>query len=98
MSDQQHALTADQLAQRYGVSIETIRRLVKRGLPHYRLGGRLFRFNPDETDVWMHSHHRAPSTSDSGDDYRAYVRQMVAAAPELSAEQAERIRAILADG
>lgn len=85
-------LSAVDLSDRYGVSLVTIRRLCKRGLPHYRLG-RLYRFDVAETDPWMREHGATPSGN--GDDYRAAVKCLVDQAPPLTADQADRIRSIL---
>ncbi|MGW0037491.1 helix-turn-helix domain-containing protein [Gordonia sp. NPDC003376] len=92
MSD--HRLSPADLAEHYDVSKVTIYRLIKRGLPHLRVGT-LYRFDLAETDPWMREY-RTPSTADG--DYREAVRRLVDEAPELSAEQADRISTILSGG
>lgn len=92
MSD--HRLSPADLAEHYGVSKVTIYRLIKKGLPHLRVGT-LYRFDLAETEPWMRDYRT--STRAEG-DYRAAVKRLVDEAPELSAEQADRISSILSGG
>lgn len=86
-------LTSDEVARKLRRSAKTIRRCVADGMPAYKVRGRLF-FDPAEVDAWL----RDRNGQAKGDDHRAVIRALVNAAPELTDEQADRIRTILAGG
>ena len=51
-------LTIDQLAQRLGITVRHVRRLVaERRVPYYKVG-RLVRFDPDEIGEWLRDRRR----------------------------------------
>ncbi len=53
-----HLLTIDQLAQRLGITVRHVRRLVaERRVPYYKVG-RLVRFDPDEIGEWLRDRRR----------------------------------------
>jgi excisionase family DNA binding protein len=53
-----HLLTIDQLAQRLGITVRHVRRLVaERRVPYYKVG-RLVRFDPNEIDEWLRDRRR----------------------------------------
>ncbi len=77
-----------------GVSAQTVRNYIaKRGLPVHRVGRRHL-FDPAEVDAWL----RDRDSQAAGADHRAAIKRLVDAAPELTTEQAERIRAVLTGG
>ena len=53
-----HLLTIDQLAQRLGITVRHVRRLVaERRVPYYKVG-RLVRFDRNEIDDWLRDRRR----------------------------------------
>ncbi|MFT9527268.1 helix-turn-helix domain-containing protein [Mycobacteroides abscessus subsp. abscessus] len=89
-------LTTADLARRLRRSEQTIRLWVAdAGLPAHRVKRRLY-FHPAEVDAWMRTRDDALSTAPA--DHRAVIKRLVDAAPELTVEQAERIRLVLTGG
>ncbi|KWX25634.1 hypothetical protein AFM11_05255 [Mycolicibacterium wolinskyi] len=88
-----HLTTAD-LAERLRRSEQTIRYWVAHeGLPAHRMTRRLY-FDPAEVDAWL----LARRDGAAPDDHRAAIRALVDAAPELTDDQAAKIRAVLTGG
>ncbi|AFA74208.1 hypothetical protein GPOL_c31930 [Gordonia polyisoprenivorans VH2] len=58
--------------------------------------GRFYRFDLDEVREWLRRNPMQPGVA--ADDYRAGIKRLVDSAPPLTAEQADRIRAILTGG
>jgi excisionase family DNA binding protein len=55
-------LNIDALAERLGVSVRFVRRMVEeRRVPYFKLG-RLVRFDAVEVEAWLISHHVEPPT------------------------------------
>lgn len=46
-----------ELAERTSLSVPTLRRFIKKGMPHYRIG-RSILVDPDEFDSWMKENFR----------------------------------------
>lgn len=89
-------LNTAEVSERYfgGVSTQTVLKYVaNHGLPAHR-AGRRYLFDPAEVDAWVRTHNAQAKS----DDHRAVIRALVDAAPELTDEQADRIRTILAGG
>jgi hypothetical protein len=81
-----------------GLSTQTIRRFVAdEGLPAHRVVRRLF-FDPVEVDAWVRARAEASRPAPEDDPYRAAIKKLVDAAPELTADQAAKIRAVLMGG
>lgn len=79
-----------------GLSAQTIRKFVSQdGLPAHRVVRRLY-FDPDEVDAWIRA--RGGQAGSPPDPYREHIKKLVDAAPPLTAEQADRIRAVLSHG
>lgn len=54
-------LSTHEVAERCGTTDEHIRRLARdQRIPHYRIGPRLLRFDPDEIDRWIADSRNAP--------------------------------------
>ena len=85
------------VARKLGRSTQTVRVFVKeQGLPAIRVNRRLV-FDEAEVDAWLEARaESAPATS--GDVHRQAIKRLVDAAPELTADQAARIRAVLSGG
>lgn len=89
-------LTTADLALRLRRSEQTIRLWVAdAGLPAHRVKRRLH-FDPAEVDAWLRARDDASLTATT--DHRATIKRLVDAAPELTADQAQRIRAVLTGG
>jgi hypothetical protein len=82
-------ITSGQLCEATGLRQSRIRALVAEGLPAYGLDQRRFVFDRDEAVSWLTAHGYLV------DVYRENIKNLVDAAPPLSAEQAAQIRAIL---
>ncbi|MGH3556427.1 helix-turn-helix domain-containing protein [Mycobacterium sp.] len=79
-----------------GLSTQTIRKFVAEdGLPAHRVVRRLY-FDPAEVDAWIRA--RNGQTGQPSDPYRQAIKRLVDEAPELTAEQAATIRAVLVGG
>ena len=85
-------LTSGQLSKQTGLSQSRIQELVPEGLPAYQLDQRRYVYDLDEAIAWLTEHGHLI------DAYRAHIKKLVDDAPPLTAEQAERIRAVLAGG
>ncbi|WP_157897493.1 helix-turn-helix domain-containing protein [Mycobacteroides chelonae] len=80
------------VAARLGVNTRTVRRLCREeGLPSHQFSRRV-RFLADEVDTWLRSREGVQLPAN---DHRGVIKALVDGAPELTAEQAERIRAVL---
>lgn len=86
--------TTDDLAHKLRRSHQTIRRFVREGMPVHRLNRRLY-FDPAEVEAWLWDRGGKQSPAN---DHRAAIKRLVDAAPALTDEQAERIRAVLTGG
>lgn len=82
-------VTSGKLAKLCGLSQGHIQDLVDEGLPAYALDARRTVFDPDEAISWL------VQQGHLVDPYRAAIKHLVDTAPELTAEQAERIKAVL---
>ena len=82
-------LNASQLCDKTGLARSVVRRLVREGLPAYRLDPKTFVFIEDEAVAWLIKHGHV------ADPYRAAIRKLVDEAPPLTPDQAARIRAVL---
>ncbi|OKH80876.1 hypothetical protein EB75_18885 [Mycobacterium sp. ST-F2] len=91
-------LTTDEIARNLRRSTQTIRRFVAHdGLPVHRVNRRLY-FDPAEVDAWLRDRAEASAPTPEGDPYREHIKRLVDQAPPLTAEQADRIRAVLTGG
>lgn len=46
-------LTKKQIAEKLGVSISSVSNYMRRGMPFYKVGGKLVRFDYDEVKKWI---------------------------------------------
>lgn len=82
-------------AKHTGLPVSRMRALVRQGMPCVRVGAKLY-FDLAEIDSWIDNNlvstaAPAPATG----SYRDHIKALVDGAPEITAEQAERIRAVL---
>ena len=94
-------LTRGEAADRLGVSVQGVDRLIKQGdLSAVRVGARSVRFATDALDDYIAraSGGRARTTPRVTDDphVRQRIREIVDAAPAFTPEQERRLRALLA--
>jgi hypothetical protein len=82
-------LTSGQLSKETGLPQGRIQELVAEGLPAYQLDQRRYVYDRDEAIAWLTEHGHLI------DPYRAAIKRLVDAAPPLTAEQADRIKAVL---
>jgi hypothetical protein len=82
-------LTSGQLSRETGLPQSRIQELVAEGLPSYQLDQRRYVYDRDEAIAWLTEHGYVI------DAYRAAIKRLVDAAPPLTAEQADRIKAVL---
>lgn len=89
-------LFAEEIAPKLGyATADSVLRLVRRqGLPAHR-AGRRYLFDLNEVDAWLRTR---GAESPTATDHRAVIKRLVDTAPKLTAEQAERIRAVLTGG
>jgi phage terminase Nu1 subunit (DNA packaging protein) len=85
-------ITSGKLSKITGLPQQKIQNLVAEGLPTYALDQRRYVFNADEAVAWLTEHGHLI------DPYREHIKKLVDAAPPLTAEQADRIRAVLSGG
>ncbi|MBW2609183.1 MAG: helix-turn-helix domain-containing protein [Deltaproteobacteria bacterium] len=48
------------LSKETSISVFTLRKFIKMGLPHFKVGGK-YLINPEEFNDWFETHHRASS-------------------------------------
>ena len=46
-------LSKKQVAERFGISVSTVNNYMRRGMPFYKMGGKLVRFVSEEVENWM---------------------------------------------
>lgn len=46
-------LKKKEVAEHYGISVSTVNNYMKRGMPHYKIGSKLVRFNSEDVEKWL---------------------------------------------
>lgn len=46
-------LKKKELAERFGISVSSVNNYMRQGMPYYKIGGKLVRFDPDEVEKWL---------------------------------------------
>ena len=46
-------LKKKELADRFGISVSSVNNYMRQGMPYYKIGGKLVRFDPDEVEKWL---------------------------------------------
>ena len=93
--DDLHLISILEAMQRYRVSRDVIEKRIADGtLNAYRVGPKLIRLDLLEADKALLRPIK-PGPKDAATELEDYVRRVVATAPPLSAEQADRIAALL---
>lgn len=85
-------VTTGPLCDRFGLARSAVSKFIDEGMPAFKLDATRWVFPLDECEAWLREHGHLD------DPYRAAVKRLVVAAPEVTAEQFARIRAILSEG
>ena len=46
-------LKKKEVAKRFGISISSVNNYMRQGMPYYRIGSKLVRFDPEEVEKWL---------------------------------------------
>ena len=40
-------------AERFGISVSSVNNYMRQGMPYYKIGSKLVRFNPEDVEKWL---------------------------------------------
>ena len=46
-------LKKKEVAERYGISVSSVNNYMRQGMPYYKIGSKLVRFNPEDVEKWL---------------------------------------------
>ena len=46
-------LKKKEVAERFGISVSSVNNYMRKGMPYYRIGSKLVRFDPEEVEKWL---------------------------------------------
>ena len=46
-------LKKKEVAERFGVSVSSVNNYMRQGMPYYKIGSKLVRFNPEDVEKWL---------------------------------------------
>ena len=46
-------LKKKEVAERFGISVSSINNYMRQGMPYYKIGSKLVRFNPEDVEKWL---------------------------------------------
>ena len=46
-------LKKKEVAERYGMSVSSVNNYMRQGMPYYKIGSKLVRFNPEDVEKWL---------------------------------------------
>ena len=46
-------LKKKEVAERFGISVSSVNNYMRQGMPYYKIGSKLVRFNPEDVEKWM---------------------------------------------
>ena len=46
-------LKKKEVAERFGISFSSVNNYMRQGMPYYRIGSKLVRFDPEEVEKWL---------------------------------------------
>ena len=46
-------LKKKEVAERYGISVSSVNNYMSQGMPYYKIGSKLVRFNPEDVEKWL---------------------------------------------
>lgn len=81
-------------AKHTGLPKSRMRALIRQGMPCVRVGTKLY-FDLAEVDSWIDKNLRTITAPTEQDAHRSAIKALVDGAPEITPEQAARIRAVL---
>lgn len=41
------------IAEKFGISVSSVNNYMRQGMPYYRIGSKLVRFDPEEVEKWL---------------------------------------------
>ena len=46
-------LNKKEIAEKFGISVSSVNNYMRHGMPYYRIGSKLVRFDPEEVEKWL---------------------------------------------
>ena len=46
-------LKKKEVAERFGISVSSVNNYIIQGMPYYKIGSKLVRFNPEDVEKWL---------------------------------------------
>ena len=46
-------LKKKEVAERFGISVSSVNNYMRQGMPYYKIGRKLVRFNPEDVEKWL---------------------------------------------
>ncbi len=46
-------LKKKEVAERFGISVSSVNNYMRQGMPYYKIGSKLVRFNPEDVEKWL---------------------------------------------
>ena len=46
-------LKKKEVAERFGISVSSVNNYMRQGMPYYKIGSKLVRFNPEDAEKWL---------------------------------------------
>lgn len=46
-------LKKKEVADRFGISVSSVNNYMRQGMPYYKIGSKLVRFNPEDVEKWL---------------------------------------------
>ena len=46
-------LKKKEVAERFGISVSSVNNYIRQGMPYYKIGSKLVRFNPEDVEKWL---------------------------------------------
>lgn len=46
-------LKKKEVAERFGISVSSVNNYMRQGIPYYKIGSKLVRFNPEDVEKWL---------------------------------------------
>ena len=46
-------LKKKEVAERFGISVSSVNNYMRQGMPYYKIGSKMVRFNPEDVENWL---------------------------------------------